>query len=36
MKTSIIKRLDSSFYAFKMSIGRILESYENFIEMYKK
>lgn len=36
MKTSIIKRLDSSFHAFKMSIGRILESYENFIEMYKK
>lgn len=36
MKTSIIKRLDSSFYAFKMSISRILESYENFIEMYKK
>lgn len=35
MKTSIIKRLDSSFFAFNMSISRILESYKNFIEMYK-
>lgn len=36
MKTSIIKRLDSSFEAFKMSIWRILKSYESFLEMYQK
>jgi superfamily II DNA/RNA helicase len=36
MKTSIIKRLDSSFEAFKMSLSRILYNYEKFLEMYDK
>lgn len=32
----IVKRLESSFYAFKMSINRFIESYGKFIEMYKQ
>lgn len=35
MKTLLIKRLESSFYAFKRSVERFKESYINFIEMYK-
>lgn len=35
VKTSLIKRLDSSFEAFKMSLWRMLTSYEKFIEMYE-
>jgi hypothetical protein len=35
MKTLLIKRLESSFYAFKKSVERFKESYTNFIEMYR-
>jgi len=35
MKGILVKRLESSFYAFRMSIGRFIQSYENFIDMYK-
>ena len=34
MKGILVKRLESSFYAFKMSVGRFLESYDNFINMF--
>lgn len=34
MKTLLLKRLESSFYAFKKSIDRFIYSYEKFIEMY--
>ena len=34
MKGILIKRLESSFFAFKKSVGRFITSYENFIEMY--
>ncbi|WP_163377799.1 helicase-related protein [Cyclobacterium sp. SYSU L10401] len=36
MKGILVKRLESSFYAFKMSISRFIESYEKFIAMYKQ
>jgi len=35
MKGILVKRLESSFFAFRMSITRFIKSYENFIEMYK-
>ncbi len=35
MKGILVKRLESSFHAFRMSIGRFIQSYENFIDMYK-
>ena len=34
MKGLLLKRLESSFYAFKKSIDRFIESYEKFIELY--
>jgi superfamily II DNA or RNA helicase/HKD family nuclease len=34
MKGILVKRLESSFHAFRQSIGRFIESYEKFIEMY--
>ncbi|MGI9461753.1 MAG: helicase-related protein [Alphaproteobacteria bacterium] len=34
MKSILVKRLESSFYAFKNSLRRFIESYENFIDMY--
>ncbi len=34
MKTLLIKRLESSFWAFKKSIDRFITSYEKFILMY--
>lgn len=34
MKGILIKRLESSFYAFRKSIGRFIESYKRFIAMY--
>ncbi len=34
MKGTLVKRLESSFFAFKRSLGRFIESYERFIEMY--
>jgi superfamily II DNA/RNA helicase/HKD family nuclease len=36
MKGILVKRLESSFYAFKKSLVRFVESYRNFISMYKK
>jgi superfamily II DNA or RNA helicase len=35
MKRLLVKRLESSFYAFKNSIDRFVIIYENFIKMYK-
>lgn len=35
MKGILVKRLESSFYAFKKSVQRFITSYERFIEMYK-
>lgn len=34
MKGILVKRLESSFYAFRMTLSRFIESYEKFIEMY--
>ena len=36
MKGILVKRLESSFYAFRMTLGRFIESYEKFIDMAKK
>ena len=36
MKILLLKRLESSFFAFKQSIKRFIHSYERFIEEYKK
>lgn len=35
MKGILVKRLESSFYAFQMTLGRFIESYEKFIKMVK-
>ena len=35
MKGILVKRLESSFHAFRQSINRFITSYEKFIEMYK-
>lgn len=35
MKGILVKRLESSFYAFRMTLSRFIESYERFIDMYK-
>ena len=35
MKGILVKRLESSFYAFRMTLGRFIESYEKFIDMVK-
>lgn len=34
MKSILVKRLESSFYAFRKTLSRFIESYEKFIEMY--
>jgi len=36
MKILLLKRLESSFFAFKKSIGRFIRSYERFIAEYKR
>ena len=36
MKTLLVKRLESSFFAFKQTLGRFIKSYENFIQAYEK
>lgn len=36
MKGILVKRLESSFYAFRQSIDRFILSYENFIDMFNK
>lgn len=35
MKGILVKRLESSFYAFRMTLGRFIDSYEKFISMYR-
>lgn len=35
MKGILVKRLESSFHAFRQSINRFIKSYENFIAMYQ-
>ncbi len=35
MKSILVKRLESSFYAFKMTLSRFISSYEQFIGMVK-
>ncbi|AHF97554.1 helicase [Desulfurella acetivorans A63] len=35
MKVLLVKRLESSFYAFRKTIDRFIRSYENFIKEYK-
>lgn len=34
MKGILVKRLESSFHAFRMTLSRFIESYERFIEMF--
>ncbi len=36
MKVLLVKRLESSFYAFRRSIARFINSYEMFIKEYEK
>ncbi len=36
MKILLIKRLESSFYAFKQTLNRFIESYQNFLKAYDK
>lgn len=36
MKGILIKRLESSFFAFRQSVRRFIESYERFISMFEK
>lgn len=36
MKTLMVKRLESSFFAFRQTLDRMLASYTKFIEMYDK
>ena len=36
MKSVLVKRLESSFYAFKKSAGRFVNSYEHFIQMFER
>ena len=35
MKGVLVKRLESSFYAFKKTVRRFIESYERFIDMFR-
>ena len=34
MKSVLVKRLESSFYAFQRTLGRFIQSYHHFIQMY--
>jgi superfamily II DNA/RNA helicase/HKD family nuclease len=36
MKGILVKRLESSFHAFKKTVGRFIDSYHAFIEMFEK
>ena len=36
MKVLLVKRLESSFYAFRNTIGRFINSYEHFLKVYDK
>ena len=35
MKGILVKRLESSFHAFEKTVGRFIQSYERFIDMYQ-
>lgn len=35
MKGILVKRLESSFYAFRKTLGRFIDSYQRFLEMYE-
>lgn len=35
MKSILVKRLESSFYAFRMTLQRFIKSYDDFIKMAK-
>ncbi len=35
MKMLLVKRLESSFYAFRQTLGRFISSYDKFIEQYE-
>ncbi len=34
MKTMLVKRLESSFHAFKLTVGRFIQSHEDFVRMF--
>jgi len=36
MRSLLVKRLESSFHAFKQTLGRFIKSYDNFITMFDK
>lgn len=36
MKGILVKRLESSKYAFEMTLNRFIDSYNEFIKMYKE
>jgi superfamily II DNA/RNA helicase len=36
MKILLVKRLESSFYAFRMTLGRFIGSYDSFLSMLEK
>ena len=36
MRSLLVKRLESSFYAFRQTLKRFIVSYDNFIEMFDK
>ena len=36
LKGILVKRLESSFFAFRMTLSRFIESYERFINMYNQ
>ena len=36
MKGILVKRLESSFYAFRKTLDRFIDSYDRFIDMYNK
>lgn len=36
MRAILVKRLESSFYAFRKTLGRFIVSYERFIQMYEQ
>jgi superfamily II DNA/RNA helicase len=36
MRVLMVKRLESSFYAFRLSLGRFIQSYERFIKDFHK
>ena len=34
MKTMLVKRLESSFHAFKLTVKRFIQSHEDFVKMF--